>query len=89
MREFAGAPLKRVAAEFGGERVRGEAVVTSDGIEGGVVYALGAGLREAVAARGEAVLRLDLRPDLDLAAVAARMGGGAGFRCRTGCGGRG
>ena len=72
---FAGAPLKRVAATFGGVTVRGEAVITRDGIEGGVVYALSAPLREAVAAAGEAVLTLDLRPDLSAADVAGRLGG--------------
>lgn len=72
---FAGHPLKRIAAGFGGATVRGEAVLTADGIEGGVVYALGAALRDALAAQGRAVLTLDLRPDLDRAALAARLGG--------------
>ena len=44
---FAGAPLKSIALMHGGARVRGEAVVTSGGIEGGPVYALSASLREA------------------------------------------
>ncbi len=75
MRRHAGAPLKRIAARFGDASVRGEAVVTADGIEGGVVYALGAALRDAILAHGSAVLDLDLRPDLDAAALAARLGG--------------
>ena len=72
-----GQPLKRVAARFGGREVRGEAVVTASGIEGGVVYAHAAALREAIAAEGDAVLELDLRPDLDRAALAGRLGGPA------------
>ena len=72
---FAGASLKRIAATFGGRTVRGEALITEDGIEGGAVYALGAALRDAIAADGEAVLLVDLRPDLDRAAVLARLGG--------------
>ena len=72
---FAGAPLKRVAASFGGAVVRGEAVVTAEGIEGGVVYALSGALRDEVAARGVATLLLDLRPDLDVGALTARLGG--------------
>ncbi len=71
----AGQPLKRVAAMFQGERVRGEAVVTADGLEGGVVYALSAPLRDAIARDGAATLLLDLRPDLDRGALAGRMGG--------------
>ncbi len=70
---FEGAPLKRIALAFEGRTVRGEAVVTADGIEGGAVYALSAPLRDAVSARGSAVATLDLRPDLDPAALAARL----------------
>lgn len=70
-----GRPLKRVAAHFGGRVVRGEAVVTADGIEGGAIYALSAPLREAIAVQGEAVLELDLRPDLDRNELVARLGG--------------
>ena len=74
-RRFEGEPLKRIAASFAGRTVRGEAVVTADGLEGGVVYALSAPLRDALEARGEATLLLDLRPDLNVGAVAARLGG--------------
>ncbi|MBU6500123.1 MAG: TIGR03862 family flavoprotein, partial [Rhodospirillales bacterium] len=70
---FAGAPLKRVALTFAGRRVRGEAVITEAGIEGGAVYALAAGLREAIAADGPARLLVDLRPDLEAAELARRL----------------
>ena len=70
---FAGAPLKHIALSFAGQVVRGEALVTEDGIEGGAVYALAAPLREAIAADGEAVLRLSLRPDRDGADLARRL----------------
>jgi uncharacterized flavoprotein (TIGR03862 family) len=73
--QFAGKPLKRVAATFGGETVRGEAMLTADGIEGGVIYALSRPLRDAIEVEGSAVLTLDLRPDLDAAALARRLGG--------------
>ncbi len=74
-RAHAGEPLKRIAATFGGETVRGEATLTEDGIEGGVIYALSRPLRGAIDAGGSAVLTLDLRPDLDAAALARRLGG--------------
>jgi len=74
-RTHAGEPLKRIAATFGAETVRGEAVLTADGIEGGVIYALSRPLRDAIEAEGSAVLTLDLRPDLDAAALARRLGG--------------
>jgi uncharacterized flavoprotein (TIGR03862 family) len=72
---FAGRPLKRIALRFGPDTVRGEALVTQSGIEGGAVYALSALLRDAVAANGSAEIAIDLRPDLDLATLADRLGG--------------
>ena len=62
---FEGQPLKGVALSFGAHTVRGEAIVTRTGIEGGAIYALSADLREAIAASGQATLHIALRPDLD------------------------
>jgi uncharacterized flavoprotein (TIGR03862 family) len=59
---FEGTPLKRIALSFAGRTVPGEAVVTRDGLEGGAVYALSAPLRETIAANGEAILSISLRP---------------------------
>jgi hypothetical protein len=70
---FAGAPLKRIELSFGGRSVRGEATVTRHGLEGGAIYALSAQLREAIAANGEAVLRVALRPDLSPADLQRRL----------------
>lgn len=61
---FAGEPLKRIALTFAGTTVKGEAIVTQDGIEGGAVYALSAKLRDAIDETGSALLHIDLRPDL-------------------------
>ncbi|HSV29067.1 MAG TPA: TIGR03862 family flavoprotein [Candidatus Omnitrophota bacterium] len=60
---FAGAPLKSVTLSFAGETRKGEMVVTETGIEGGLVYALSAPIRDAIARDGAAVARLDLKPD--------------------------
>lgn len=64
--KHAGAPLKRIALSAGGQTVRGEAMITQDGIEGGAVYALSAPLRDAIARDGRAIALVDLRPDLSL-----------------------
>ncbi len=72
---FAGMPLKRITLTFEGETVAGEAVLTQDGIEGGAIYALSRPLRDAIDREGSATPLLDLRPDLDAAALAARLGG--------------
>jgi hypothetical protein len=69
----AGAPLKRIAIGFGGRSVRGEAVLTASGIEGGAVYALSAPIREVVARDGAATFTLDLRPDLSAEEVRVRL----------------
>jgi uncharacterized flavoprotein (TIGR03862 family) len=61
---FAGTPIKTISLSFAERTVRGEAVVTREGIEGGAIYALSAALRDAIEMRGQATLRLDLRPDL-------------------------
>jgi uncharacterized flavoprotein (TIGR03862 family) len=60
---FEGQPLKGVALTSGQHSVRGEAVITRTGIEGGAVYALSAELRDAVD-KGRATLHVALRRDL-------------------------
>lgn len=70
---FAGQPLKPVALTQGDSTVRGEAMVTRYGLEGGAVYALSAGLRDAIERDGTASLTLDLRPDLTVEALAGRL----------------
>ena len=64
---FAGQPLKSVVATFtdsaGATHTRqGECIITDRGIEGGLVYAFCAPLRDEIAAKGAAVIRLDLLP---------------------------
>lgn len=70
---FAGQPLKRIAVSAGGETVRGEAMITGHGLEGGAIYAASAPIREQIAAHGAAAIRIDLRPDETEAAIAARL----------------
>ncbi len=69
---FAGTPLKRVRLHAPGFTAMGEAMVTAAGLEGGLVYAASAILRDAA----PLTITLDLRPDLDHAALARRLGGG-------------
>jgi uncharacterized flavoprotein (TIGR03862 family) len=70
---FEGQPLKRIALSFASHKARGEAMVTRGGLEGGGIYALSGRLREAIAADGEAVIHIDLRPDIAAAALAQRL----------------
>ncbi len=72
-RRFEGEPLKGIALSFAGQTVRGEAMITRGGIEGGAVYALSAPLRDAIARDGRATVAVDLRPEMRHADVAAKL----------------
>ena len=70
---FEGRPLKGISLSFQGRTIRGEAIVTRDGLEGGGLYALSAPLRDAVDRDGAADLRIGLRPDLAATEIMARL----------------
>jgi uncharacterized flavoprotein (TIGR03862 family) len=70
---FEGQPLKGVALSFGSRSTRGEAMITRTGIEGGAIYALSAGLREAIIASGDVTLHIALRPDLAMDQLIGRL----------------
>jgi uncharacterized flavoprotein (TIGR03862 family) len=70
---FEGHPLKGVVLSLGEHSVRGEAVITRAGIEGGAIYALSADLREAIAGSGRATLGIALRPDMEIKQMIARL----------------
>jgi len=72
-RRFEGEPLKGIALTFNGRTVRGEAMITKTGIEGGALYALSADLREAIAGQGTATPTIDLRPDITQADLTAKL----------------
>ena len=69
--KFAGAPLKTVSLALPGEAPRkGEFVLTATGLEGSLVYALSARIREAINRDGAATVLLDLLPDRSQAQIA-------------------
>ncbi|MGV0977100.1 MAG: TIGR03862 family flavoprotein, partial [Azonexus sp.] len=70
---FAGQPVKPVIGSVAGRRQQGEFNITDGGIEGGLVYALSAPLRDALATKGHAVLYLDLAPGRTLARLTADL----------------
>jgi len=72
--KFAGAPLKTVSLALPGEAPRkGEFVLTAAGIEGSLVYALSARIRNRISRDGAAEVLLDLLPDRTLAQVASAL----------------
>ncbi|QOY61744.1 TIGR03862 family flavoprotein [Lysobacter sp. H21R4] len=78
VQRHAGAPLKPVIAhwrEDGADHaLQGECVITADGIEGSLVYAISAPLRDGIARDGHTVLTLDLAPGRDLDRLRADLG---------------
>jgi len=84
----AGAPLKPVIAHWHdasgqSHELQGECVVTQTGIEGSLIYALSATLRDAIAAHGEVTLELDLAPGRELHRLRADLDKPRGSRSLT------
>ncbi|MCA1326164.1 TIGR03862 family flavoprotein [Herbaspirillum sp. alder98] len=82
---FAGEPVKPVVASVarpngGMHNRRGEFVVTAKGVEGSLVYALSAPLRDAISAHGSVRLHLDLLPDWTLEKVQSELAHPRGAR---------
>ncbi len=59
---FAGQPFKSVAITFGDFHRKGEFVATATGVEGSLIYAASAALRDEIAQRGSATFHIDLLP---------------------------
>jgi uncharacterized flavoprotein (TIGR03862 family) len=76
---FAGTPLKNVTVTVGAQTVRGEVMITRDGIEGGAIYAVSRALRET---KSE-TLTLDLKPDMTAAMVQERLAWPQGKESRS------
>lgn len=70
---YAGQPLKPVTLSFAGRCQRGEIMITREGVEGSLIYAFGAALRDEIESAGKAVLALDLRPDVAVDALIKRL----------------
>ncbi|ROM40162.1 NAD(FAD)-utilizing dehydrogenase [Pseudomonas poae] len=79
--KFAGAPLKNIAVGLADDKPRlGECVVTATGIEGSLIYALSAPIREAINREGSATVHIDLLPGKPLGKVQAALAKPRGSR---------
>lgn len=79
--KFAGAPLKNIALGMPGMPARkGEFILTAQGVEGSLVYAWSAPLRDAIARDGHATLLLDLLPDKPVDNIAKALAKPRGSR---------
>ncbi|WP_426112607.1 TIGR03862 family flavoprotein [Massilia sp. PWRC2] len=80
---YAGAPLLTVAvatAALAEAAHKGQFVITAHGVEGSLIYALSAPLRQQIAVDGSATIWLDLAPDFSAARVAAEVAHPRGSR---------
>jgi hypothetical protein len=82
---FAGAPMKTVRLHFDDGQGpafdrQGEFVITAGGIEGSLVYAASARLRDAIARDGQASVLIDLLPGRSVGQLAAALAKGRGAR---------
>lgn len=81
----AGQPLKSITLRFDDHQGRpharpGECLVTETGLEGSLIYALAAPLRDTLAARGSLTLHLDLAPGRSLERLHADLARPRGTR---------
>jgi uncharacterized flavoprotein (TIGR03862 family) len=68
--KFAGAPLKNIALGLPGQTPRlGECVLTETGVEGSLIYALSAQIRQQINQQGHATVEIDLLPGKAITAV--------------------
>jgi uncharacterized flavoprotein (TIGR03862 family) len=70
---FAGEPLKSLALSFKGFHQIGEAVLTKTGLEGGLIYAASALIRDTITAQGSTTITLDLLPARSLEWIAQEL----------------
>ncbi|PWE39794.1 aminoacetone oxidase family FAD-binding enzyme [Pseudomonas prosekii] len=79
--KFAGAPLKNIAIGLNDDVPRlGECVITATGIEGSLIYALSAPIRDAINQHGSATVHIDLLPGRPVDKVMAALSKPRGSR---------
>ncbi len=62
-KNFAGSPIKTLTLSFGKKTQKGEFILTENGVEGSLIYAFSAEIRDEIETKGNAEIRLDLLPD--------------------------
>jgi uncharacterized flavoprotein (TIGR03862 family) len=77
---FDGQPLKTVVASFQDFQQQGEFIVTKEGVQGSLIYAASARLRDEIEASGSATLFLDLAPGSTLEKLTAALARPRGSR---------
>ncbi|PZP55629.1 MAG: hypothetical protein DI586_06230 [Micavibrio aeruginosavorus] len=71
--KFSGQPLKNISLTFENRITHGEVMISSQGIEGGAVYALSSLLRQSLDNGQETILKIDLKPSLTSGDISNRL----------------
>jgi hypothetical protein len=78
--KFAGYPIKSVILSFEDFKQQGEFVVTKHGVEGSLIYAASARLRDEIELHGKAIMHLDLVPAFSQKQIAEKLSKPRGSR---------
>jgi uncharacterized flavoprotein (TIGR03862 family) len=78
--KFSGQPVKSVVAMFANQKRQGEFVISQHGVEGSLIYALAAPLRDTLETNGTATLLLDLAPGKSVARLTGEIAHPRGSR---------
>lgn len=81
--KFHGQPLKSIVLSFKNIKKSGECVVTKSGVEGSLVYAASAQLRDEIQLSGSAIISLDLAPHISRAELISALAAPRGSRTLT------
>ncbi|MBI9071845.1 MAG: TIGR03862 family flavoprotein [Melioribacteraceae bacterium] len=76
-------PLKNIKLILDDKSIRGEAMITSYGIEGGVIYHLSRYIRNKIEHEGFCTVYIDLKPDLSEAEILKRLSANRGKQSYT------
>jgi len=78
--KYEGKPVKPVALSFKGNKRQGEFIITENGVEGSLIYAFSALIRDEIEKTGNAIIELDLIPDWSEKRIAEKLSQPRGSR---------
>jgi len=68
-----GQPLKNIAIKCGNLEQKGEAVITTFGLEGNAIYALSPQIRDQFNSKGKAIIDIDFKPNVSIETIIERL----------------
>ena len=71
--KFSGKPLKNIKINHKSLEFKGEFIITSEGVEGGLIYTLSSSIRETINEEGYAKIIMDLKPDFKIDQIEKKL----------------